>query len=219
MGFFSKLFGCSEEKKHVTELENEVERLELEYDVLAEKWDDCSADRSLLLDDLNQAARDIAYLSETKLKLAEAVAHHIKTPRFKSYTGSAELYDVFNDPDRPSVIRGVYDREYLCFTEKDWMGILKTMYSCIRDAKLKYKAEGFDCENFAEVSVYLSAIGGDKAGFSREPCFGWARSRSHAFNIYRINDGRWMIWEPQTGETKGLLGECGEPWVVTEVNI
>ena len=220
MGFWDLLKSrCRDEKQRITELTEENTRLEAEYNILNKKWDQCSADRSLMIADLNQAARDIAYLTETKLNLAEVIAHHIKTPRFKSYTGSAEKYNVFNDLDAPPVIHGVYDREYLCFTEHDWAGILKTIYSSIRDAKLKWQSEKFDCENFAEVSLYLSAMGGVKAGLSLEPCFGWARSRTHAFNVYRVKDGRWMIWEPQTGQMKGELGECVEPWVVTEVNI
>ena len=223
MGFWDKLRNvgkkCVDEKRRISELEKEVSRLEGEYDELSEKWGDCSADRSLMVADLNQAARDIAYLQEQHVKYGRIIAFELTAPRFKTYTKSQTEYDPWNDNELPSVVKSIVDNKYLCFSEGDWKRMLATVYAVIKKSQLRWEAERLDCDNFADIAGGLIVRGGLKAGLEYESCFGWARSRKHAFNVYRTDTGVWMIWEPQNNRTIGELGKTVEPYEVIEVRI
>jgi len=208
-----------DELHRIAELVDEVARLEAEVDVLAERFDDCSADRSLLLAEVNEAARTIVYLEGRVASAYRLMSSMLSVPRFKSYTIGKQGYNPWGDAEKPCVIKSIVDESYYCLDDSSWRAVLDRVYSSYKRVYGKWVKETQDCDNFADVAFNQCNRAMQRYGFDHLLCFGWARSRSHAFNVYRCKDGVWWVWEPQTGETVGKLGETVEPYVVTEVRI
>jgi len=196
-----------------------LKQLETELAGLRTKWDNCSAQRSLLLAQYDQATRDIQYLEERLSDYSAAVATMAPVPRFKSYTRTAQEYDPWMDFNAPPQLSSIYDRKYLCFTEADWLKQLDVIARIVKNYGGKYVPETWDCENFAWLAWSLYHRGCKEAELKAPGCFGWARSLTHAYNCFRVKDGRWLVWEPQTGKTVGKVGETSAPYDSIKIKI
>jgi len=202
MGFLDFFKPCRDEGRRIAELLDDVARLEAEVDVLAERFDDCSTERSLLLAEVNEAARTIVYLEGRVDSAYRLMSSMLAVPRFKYFTKDMVDYDPWGDTEKPSVIKSIVDESYYCLDDSSWRAVLDRVYSSYKRVYGKWVKETQDCDNFADVAFNQCNRGSEKCGFDHLLCFGWARSRTHAFNVYRSKDGTWWVWEPQTGETR-----------------
>ena len=202
----------------VDSLQFMVDEAEVAFDELSGRFDECSASRSLLVAEVDQLGRDLEYERCQRGRLVKLLSSALVPPRFDGYVVRGVVYDAYDDMV-PSVVSEIVDDDYFVFSDVDWLGMLRGLGASVESAGLKYKSEVFDCEDYAWFAYSLFRLGCARSGFKFSGCFGYARSRSHAFNVYRDSGGLWRVWEPQSGKVVGLLGETVEPYVVIRIQI
>lgn len=72
------------------------------------------------------------------------------------------------------------------------------------------------CDNFASLMASKLQFAAYKSGFTQQPAFGYAVSRTHAYNCF-ICDGMVHIYEPQTNRVIGELGKTPAPYDTIKV--
>ena len=100
------------------------------------------------------------------------------------------------------VIKGydmvVADRVYLAYSIEDWTALIARLHKNLGN-KYEWTESVYDCDDIALLYASTLAYSAYRAGFTKQPAFGVAWSKSHAFNI--LIDSKDTVWlvEPQNG--------------------
>jgi len=203
--------GCMGEvdllRSRVSVLESELGEAKARCGLLELRLDECSAERSLLSAELDEARRSLEYSEWARRRAVEAVSGFVKPPDYSPWAGAGVTYDPWGDEDQPHALCSISDNRYVVFSEDAWGRILDRLYESIDASTPPYSSETWDCDDESWMAYTVHRLACVRAGFKYSGCLGYARSRGHAYNAYRCSDGRWLLWEPQTGETVGRLGD------------
>lgn len=185
-------------------LEGEVERLGGLVEFWRGRFDECSASRSLLVAECDGLRRDLEFaegrLARLSARFGELAAERVGVPVLDVGGGGVVFYSPWDDGDLPRVFSMFLDNGYCVLGGGVWDGFLGEVAGCVGRASGGYVSEAWDCDDFAWLAFSVVRLAGRRAGLRWSPAFGWARSRGHAYNVYRDDGGVWWVWEPQTGE-------------------
>jgi len=191
--------------RRIAELEEDVSKHIENGKALSKALDDCVAEKSLLLYEKDQLRRDLEYADWTQRKLSKRIAdilsHTVPIPPLDWMQASqTQRYNPWDDPQRPTQVSQLYDKSYFTLPDTDWVLLLSKIHGAVIEASGKYTPEAWDCDDYAWLTYSLTRLATHRAGFTTPPALGWARSRKHAYNVYRTTADAWLVWEPQTGE-------------------
>lgn len=148
----------------------------------------------------------------TNIKLTRLLASSIQIPDIAPNILSAAFYDPWNDPTTSGLDPHIADSSYYKYTKADWQKILGKCYAEVKRAQVRWTQEVGDCDNWAESMHYVVQKATHSAGLDHQSAIAIAWSDSHAYNLFFSSNGVY-VYEPQTGEIKGKLGEVPEPWI------
>lgn len=107
------------------------------------------------------------------------------------------------------------DLTYIAYEVAEWERILSDLTV---KGDFEYRKSIFDCDDFALVCASTIAQSAYHANLEYQPAFCIMWSRTHAYNGF-ITDAREVyVYEPQTNEIMGKLGDdMGENYATTKI--
>jgi len=144
-------------------------------------------------------------LQECKMALIEAQANSIGIPKIDVEPAGTVTIGELKGLLRKEGFKDieVADAEYYILKERDMDSIVRYAHA-LYDRVVRYTKQVFDCDDFAELSHMLVALGVYRAGWKKQVAYGEAWSNLHAFNVAIVlgDDGnkKVVFYEPQTGE-------------------
>ena len=136
----------------------------------------------------------------------------IKVPLYTDYGKNGVPIDLFDFDGFGVILREITDETYLTFTQSDWTTMLSGLYDTIKETLGRWRTEIWDCDNFALIFQGLFSLMCRDSGFPSQGAFAWARSPTHGYNVYIDTEGVVWVFEPQSGQTVGRLGETEKPY-------
>ena len=141
----------------------------------------------------------------------------LAVPDIKAQLVYHQVYNPWGDIALNGYNLGIHDNEYYSYTLTQWRDhILPPISAEVRDQLPRWIAEISDCDNFAETLCTALALAFIAAGKQRQGAFGVAIGKSgegaHAYNFFVTKSEGIYIFEPQSGEVVGRLGETVEPY-------
>lgn len=164
----------------------------------------CTSDKLELL----QQIRDLTSLLSSRVEL----------PDISNYVASPVTYEAFNEP-LPIPLGIIADEYYYTFTLDQWKDILTEIQETTEDVLKRWRPNISDCDDWALVLNGFSVTAFVKAGLDKQGALLFARSRTHAYNIFIAYDDGFTpyVYEPQSNTVKGKLSEVDyEPYVTTK---
>ena len=73
--------------------------------------------------------------------------------------------------------------------------------------KFKYESDISDCDDFALLYASIIAYSAYRTGLLKQPAFCIIWSNIHAYNGFITSDNEVFLYEPQTGDIIGRLGD------------
>lgn len=212
LAFFESIF-CGSKVAEVNRLKEENMGLREDKEILkrnylnkVEEYNDmvqaCTGDKLELL----QQVRDLTSLLSSRVEL----------PDISGYVASPVTYEAFNEP-LPIPLGIIADEYYYTFTLPQWRDILTEVQRTTKDVLEQWKPNISDCDDFALVLNGFAVTAFVKAGLDYQGALLFARSRSHAYNVFVAygDDGfTAYVYEPQNNRVVGKLVEVDyEPYV------
>lgn len=142
---------------------------------------------------------------------AELLHKAIQFPLFPEYVDEGQAVCPWNYAPLSPYLKESWDWEYHALPFEAWSVILPNIYTAIKATLGSWQVDIFDCDDFACVFHSLVCLVSRDSGFEKQLAFALARSHTHAYNIFVDTDGTTWVFEPQTGQAIGKLGETSVP--------
>lgn len=212
MSFFENLF-CGAKINEINRLKTKVTQLTEDKEVLTRNYlnklteyndvvQACTSDKLELL----QQVRDLTALLSSRIEL----------PDISEYVSSPVVYEPFNE-SLPIPLGIIADEYYYAFTLQQWKDILTEIQDTTKEVLTNWKPDISDCDDWALVLNGFSVTAFVKARLSKQGALLFARSQSHAYNVFVAYTGDGFtpyVYEPQTNRVVGKLVETNfEPYV------
>jgi hypothetical protein len=105
----------------------------------------------------------------------------------------------------------VADPSYYAFSKTEWSSILAAVFTSVKDSVPGWTEDIFDCDNYAETFHAFACLAFEAAGLEQQGAVAIAWSRKHGYNVYVTKDLEAYLYEPQSGEEKGLVYKSDDP--------
>ena len=126
-------------------------------------------------------------------------------PDISEYTVDGVPYDVYDVIDgREYRYLLAADLEYDTYTYDQWIAMLTEVQLLAED---RWKTDIYDCDNFAEVMHSYLSLAFKKAGLNKQGMFAIAWGKGHAYNVFMTRGKTMYVYEPQSNEVIGIVGE------------
>jgi len=165
-----------------------------------------------LVEENQKLKRDVEYWEERAKHLMDALSSAIQIPDISDLLEPREIVKPWTEFDWKGYDFLAADTEYYAFPKENWEKILSWVFMEKEKAMEVWKPEVADCDDHALVMASLVALAFNEAGLDRQGAFFIIWSRSHAYNGFIDDTRRIWIYEPQTNEIVGLLGETTDPY-------
>lgn len=162
---------------------------------------------------------DVEWFEERRKTLEKALQDATVIPDIPLDEESLTLYD-FSD-DLAAHLFGAYDvrpaddRYYLLPYEK-WVEILTPIQAEVKESLVRWRTNVSDCDDWAYVMGGIVTQYFAKAGVSCQGAFMiiWdiTGENRHAYNGFIDDEKNVWVYEPQSGEIIGKLGETPDPY-------
>lgn len=204
--------------EHVEELETLVESLDAEADALADAINVHVAEKQELhaevadfQSQVSSLEADVAYYADRVASLAGALAESIQIPDVSAHVGSKNVVEPYQDPAFTGLNLLCADLEYYALPYVSWLALLEPVQAEV-DKVLQYRRQVSDCDDWALVMSSFLALAFIDAGLDKQGAFMIQWSPTHAYNAFMTGEGDVWIYEPQSGQVVGKLGDAVEPY-------
>lgn len=214
LSFLQSLF-CGACLSKIEKLEEENAELKEDVEILKRNYQN----------KLKEYNEIVQILSSDKLELLQQIQNltallssRIELPDISEYVASPVTYEPFEDPiDIPLGI--IADEFYYTFTLDQWKDILTEVQETTKEVLKQWKPNISDCDDFALVLNGFSVAAFVLTGLDKQGALLFARSQSHAYNIFVAYDDAFVpyIYEPQNNKIIGKLSDVDyEPYITTK---
>lgn len=207
-----------------------LQQLQAKYDeevevhnLTSQKLIQCSKDKKALRkawkDQHDEVLESFRALEKQTKFFVELWKSEVNVPRLSDLTKKHTTVNPRKIPLIMRYAREIADLEYYAFTLSTWEKILERTHKEVREDLPKWIKEVSDCDNFADATNKAIRAAMIRDGRRKQAAIGWARSSGHAYNFFITNLQKVYIYEPQTGEIKGELGQTAGSWDTTKIYI
>jgi hypothetical protein len=216
MGFTSWLssFLCGVKDSEIASLKFQVAQLGVEKTRLLERIQDADACLEECSFQLFEADKQVAILESQVESLNKWLLEAIQIPDIAAFINPDSMgsVDPYTLPKLSEYYLTVADTEYHTFTKETWQLVLDLVHKEVKEAIKTWKSEIGDCDNFSTTTQDVASLAFIHAKLLRQGAIMIAWSTTHAYNVFLDSDNVAWVYEPQTNETVGKLGETVDPY-------
>ena len=200
--------------REITTLKSRVEQLEKDKIVLRENLQDAEACLEETRFQLFEAEKQITLLTTQVEALNKWLDEAIQIPDITQLINleTAKLVDPYTVESLNGYYLTVADPQYYTFPKETWQLILDLVHKEVKEMAGAWKRNIFDCDNFSNTTQDIASIAFMNAKLSYQGAIMIAWSGVHAYNIILDIDNVGWVYEPQTNEIIGKLGETTNPY-------
>jgi len=165
-----------------------------------------------LVEENQKLKRDVVYWEERAKHLMDALSSAIQIPDISDLIEPRVLVKPWTEFDWKGYDFLAADSEYYAFSKENWKGILTRVFEEKEKVMGTWKPQVADCDDHALTMSSLVALTFKESGLDRQGAFFIIWSTRHAYNGFIDDTRRIWIYEPQTNEIVGVLGETTEPY-------
>lgn len=190
----NSLLGELDRNKNIlNECKEEQKRLRDENSEMYQKWAD--------------ALKDVAYYSKRLYTVEQLLAHSIVIPEFTVDESQLTIVKPRVHPLLSSYDLVTADLEYYGLPYNKWIELLGLIQPEVKKGLKSYHPSISDCDDYSYVTGAYVAVALRHAGLRKQGAFMVTWSNVHAYNAFVDTDDNTWIYEPQSGEVVGKLGE------------
>lgn len=192
--------GC---KSKAEQLEASNADLQDRVNTLTKNYVSCLGEKSEII---MNCSKDVQYLSLRVLELSQMLAKAVSLPELV-LPGEYPTIQPHLMPELYDYDMVMADLTYHTFPKDKWVEMLAKIQPEMRKALGSWVIDISDCDDMALVMNAFMVIAFKSAGLRYQGAFMIAWSRTHAYNLYVDDENKIWIYEPQNGNTVGLLSE------------
>ncbi len=161
---------------------------------------------------IEELEEDVKYWRDRAEHFMNALSKAVEIPDISDLIGEKEIVKPWTEFNWKGYDFLAPDVEYYAFPKEVWEEILSRVYKEKEEHFGEWKREVFDCDDHALTMASLVVMTFEKAKLDRQGAFFIIWSPRHAYNGFIDNTRRIWIYEPQTNEIVGILGETPDPY-------
>jgi len=159
---------------------------------------------------LKKALMDVKWYEERLETYKKALEDAVVIPEIELDESELSIYK-FEDAAFAGYDLRIADAEYYLLPYDKWIEILALVHKEVKEGLIRWRANISDCDNWADITASTIALTFVKAGLNKQGAFmiiwDMTGDKKHAYNAFMDVNGQVWIYEPQTNEIVGKLGE------------